>query len=65
MLVPARWTPEYGYTVIVDVNSSNRISVLRLKGIGDTGAVNWSGNWVCPELAPPKASLAGASDPGH
>jgi hypothetical protein len=65
VLVPARWTPEYGYAMIVDVNSSNRISVLRLKGIGDTGAVNWSGNWVCPELAPPKASLAGASDPGH
>jgi hypothetical protein len=60
VLVPARWTPEFGYAVIVDANASNRISVLRLKGIGDTGAVNWSGNWVCPELAPPTAS-----DPGQ
>jgi hypothetical protein len=60
VLVPARWTPEYGYAVIVDANASNRISVLRLKGIGDTGAVNWAGNWVCPELAPPTAS-----DPGQ
>jgi hypothetical protein len=61
VLVPARWTPEYGYAVIVDANASNRISVLRLKGIGDTGAVNWSGNWVCPELASPTASAAAAS----
>jgi hypothetical protein len=63
VLVPARWTPEYGYAVIVDANPSNRLSVLRLKGIGDTGAVNWSGNWVCPELAPPTASFAGDANP--
>jgi len=62
VLVPARWTPEYGYAVIVDANASNRLSVLRLKGIADTGAVNWSGNWVCPELAPPTAALAGAAN---
>lgn len=55
VLVPARWTPEFGYAVIVDANASNRISVLRLKGIGDTGAVNWAGNCVCPELATPTA----------
>jgi hypothetical protein len=60
VLVPARWTPEFGYAVIVDANASNRLSVLRLKGIGDTGAVDWAGNWVCPELAPPTAS-----DPGQ
>jgi hypothetical protein len=60
VLVPARWTPEYGYAVIVDANASNRLSVLRLKGIGETAAVNWSGKWVCPELAPPTASVAAA-----
>lgn len=60
VVVPARWTPEFGYAVIVDANASNRISVLRLKGIADTGAVDWAGNWVCPELAPPTAS-----DPGQ
>lgn len=65
VLVPARWTPEYGYAVIVDANASNRLSVLRLKGIGDTGAVNWAGGWVCPELAPPTASLADASASGQ
>ena len=65
VLVPARWTPEYGYAVIVDADASNRISVLRLKGIGDTGAVNWAGNWVCPELAPPTASIAGESAAGQ
>jgi hypothetical protein len=64
VLVPARWTPEYGYAVIVDANPSNRLSVLRLKGIGDTGAVNWSGNWVCPELAPPTTSFGGVATPG-
>jgi hypothetical protein len=65
VLVPARWTPEYGYAVIVDANPSNRLSVLRLKGIGDTGAVNWKGDWVCPELAPPTESFAGTATPGR
>jgi hypothetical protein len=63
VLVPARWTPEYGYAVIVDVSGSNRISVLRLKGIGETRAMNWSGDWVCPELAAPTAPVAAASIP--
>ena len=55
VLVPARWTPEYGYALMIDADSSNRISVLRLKGIADTGAVDWAGEWQCPEVAPPTA----------
>jgi hypothetical protein len=64
VLVPAKWTPEYGYAVIVADDSSNRISVTRIKGIADTGAANWDasnrpGGWQCPEVAP--ASAYGAA----
>ena len=53
VLVPARWTPQFGYAVIIHDDSSNRISVTRLKGIANSGAVNWNGDWQCPEVAPP------------
>jgi hypothetical protein len=55
VLVPARWTPEDGYAVIVTLDSSNRISLNRLKGIAKTGSVNWAAPWQCPEVAPPTA----------
>ena len=55
VLVPARWTPEDGYAVIVTLDSSNRISLNRLKGIAKTGAVKWAASWQCPEVAPPTA----------
>ena len=41
VLVPAKWTPQYGYAVIVTDDSANRISVTRIKGIARTGAANW------------------------
>ena len=53
VLVPARWTPEYGYALVVNADPSNRISVTRLKGIAKTAAANWAGKWQCPEVAPP------------
>lgn len=55
VLVPARWTPQRGYAVIISDDSSNRISIMKLKGIADTGAVDWDGDWQCPEVAPPTA----------
>jgi hypothetical protein len=59
VLVPAKWTPEYGYAVIVTDDSYNRISVTRLKGIARTGASNWEasnrGGWQCPDVAPASA----------
>jgi hypothetical protein len=36
LLVPARWTPYDGYAVIVDLDSSNPISLNKLKGIAKT-----------------------------
>jgi hypothetical protein len=41
--------------VIVDLGSSNRISLNKLKGIAKTVAVNWAAPWQCPEVAPPAA----------
>ena len=54
VLVPARWTPQKGYAVVVTADSANRISLNLLKGIADTQAADWNGNWRCPELAPPE-----------
>ena len=52
VLLPARWTPQFGYAVILDVGASNRISVTRLQGIADTPAADWNGSRQCPEVAP-------------
>ena len=57
VLVPARWTPEYrhGYAVIVTVDSSKLISLIRLKDITNTGkSAPSTGDtpWQCPEVAP-------------
>jgi hypothetical protein len=51
VLVPARWTPEYGFAVIITADSSHVISVLTVKNIADTDAAkNRGGEWECPEL---------------
>jgi hypothetical protein len=52
VLVPARWTPENGYAVIVDVGPKDRISTTRLRGIAETPAAAWGGTWQCPEVGP-------------
>jgi hypothetical protein len=52
VLVPARWTPENGYAVIVDLGPTDRVSTTRLRGIGDQPAANWNGKWQCPEVGP-------------
>ena len=41
--------------VIVDLGSSNRISLDKLKGIAKRVAVNWAAPWLCPDVAPPAA----------
>jgi hypothetical protein len=51
VLVPARWTPEYGYAVIITADSSHIISVNMVKNIADTDAAkNRDGGWECPEV---------------
>ena len=52
ILVPARWTPEYGYAVIVTPDSSHSISVLHVKKIGASDAAKMRGTALeCPEVA--------------
>lgn len=51
ILVPARWTPEFGYVVIVDIGTANQVSITRLKGIAHQSAANWDTSWQCPEVA--------------
>ncbi|WP_102141902.1 hypothetical protein [Mycobacterium hubeiense] len=60
VLVPAKWTPQSGYAVVVTDDSANRISATRRKDIARTGAVNWKASngrdgWQCPEVAPRSA----------
>jgi hypothetical protein len=51
VLVPARWTPEYGYAVIITADSSHVISLNMVKNIADTDAAQqWDGGWECPEV---------------
>jgi hypothetical protein len=51
VLVPARWTPEYGYAVIITADSSHIISLNMVKNIADTDAAkNRGGAWECPEV---------------
>lgn len=52
VLVPAGWTNEHGYAVIITAGSANRISLIKLLGIAKTPAANRSGGWQCPEVAP-------------
>jgi len=52
VLVPAKWTDQNGYAVIIRADSSNRISFTKLLGIAKTPAANWVGRWQCPEVAP-------------
>jgi len=52
VLIPARWTPEFGYAVIVDAGDRTKIAITRLKGIDQTPAADWNGAWPCPEVAP-------------
>lgn len=52
VLVPAAWTKEDGYAVIVTTGSSHRISLRKFLGISRTAAANHNGGWQCPEVAP-------------
>jgi hypothetical protein len=52
ILVPARWTPEYGYAVIVTSDSSHSISVLHVKKIDASDAAKKrESDLECPEVA--------------
>jgi hypothetical protein len=51
VLVPARWSPEYGYAVIVTTDSSHFISMVKIKNIADSDAAKRrDGDWECPEV---------------
>ena len=52
VLVPAAWEPKHGYVLMLDTNSATRVWFTKQAGIADTGAVNWSGDWPCPEVGP-------------
>lgn len=52
VLVPAAWTNEDGYAVIVTTGSSNRVSLRKYLGIARTAAAYRHGGWQCPEVAP-------------
>jgi hypothetical protein len=51
VLVPAKWTPEYGYAMVATAGSSTRITLRRLQNIPrETGeAPNVRRYWPCPE----------------
>jgi hypothetical protein len=51
VLVPARWTPDAGFAVIVTADPSHIISLKRINDIADSAAAkNIAGNWECPEV---------------
>jgi hypothetical protein len=53
VLVPARWTVQNGYALIIPFDDSTRISLTRLHGLADNKeATNWDAHWQCPEVAP-------------
>ncbi|MBF4481079.1 hypothetical protein [Rhodococcus rhodochrous] len=52
VLLPARWTTQYGYVLVLPVDEYSRISMTRLEGIDKTDAANWDAEWTCPEVAP-------------
>lgn len=52
VLLPARWTVQNGYALIVAASDSSRLAVMRLEGLADTAAANWDAEWPCPEVAP-------------
>jgi hypothetical protein len=52
ILVPAKWTPDNGYAVILSDDSSNRISVVRHKDIADKVVAMFADPWQCLEVAP-------------
>lgn len=53
VLVPARWTVENGYSVIIPIDDSSRVSPTKLDGLADNEeATKWESPWQCPEIAP-------------
>ena len=59
VLIPAKWTPENGFAIVVTANSTSptrgssyRVSVFRREGMAETSAANFSEDWQCPEVAP-------------
>ncbi|WP_345346017.1 hypothetical protein [Rhodococcus olei] len=54
VLVPARWTIENGYALIVPIDEFSRINVARRAGLVGTPAADWNAEnkkWQCPEVA--------------
>jgi hypothetical protein len=51
-LVPAKWTPNNGYAVIVTADSDTRISVVKHADIVHQVAAKFDDQWPCLEVAP-------------
>ncbi|MFE7718481.1 hypothetical protein ACFU44_05500 [Nocardia rhizosphaerihabitans] len=53
VLVPARWTVQNGYSLVIPIDDSSRISLTKLDGLSDNkDATKWESPWQCPEIAP-------------
>ncbi|MEV0669585.1 sensor domain-containing protein [Mycobacterium sp. NPDC050441] len=54
VLLPANWRPEFGYAVLVNADSSHRITLRTIKGAPERvgGGANVREYWPCPELVP-------------
>ncbi|GGN86585.1 hypothetical protein [Nocardia rhizosphaerihabitans] len=53
VLVPARWTVENGYSLIIPIDDSSRISLTKLNALSENKkATDWKAPWQCPEIAP-------------
>ncbi|MGW6724561.1 hypothetical protein ACWF9G_01525 [Nocardia sp. NPDC055029] len=53
VLVPARWTVENGYSLVIPIDDSSRISLTKLDRLSENkAATDWKAPWQCPEIAP-------------
>lgn len=49
VLVPAKWSPENGYTLTVRFDGSSRITSTRYRGLATADYADYDG-WKCPEI---------------
>ncbi|MFD9548076.1 hypothetical protein ACFWBG_11895 [Nocardia salmonicida] len=49
VLVPVKWSPENGYSLIVGIDDSSRITSTRYQGLAKADYANYD-RWKCPEI---------------
>ncbi|MBU9764506.1 sensor domain-containing protein [Mycobacterium sp. TNTM28] len=73
VLLPANWRPQFGYAVLVNADSSHRITLRTIKDAPDRvgNGANVREYWPCPELVPTatgaevQGQLLAAADAGR